>query len=68
MTAKGKRMMEEELRQLLKEYGWSLYKGKRRERVFYYALKWKEDQVYITAQSKLSKLTKEEVLKKIHAS
>lgn len=32
-------MMEEELRQLLKEHGLSLYKGKRSKRIYLYAVK-----------------------------
>lgn len=61
-------MMEEELRQLLKEHGWSLYKGKRRQRVFFYALKWKQNQVYLASETKLSQLTEEDVLRKIEAA
>lgn len=58
-------MMEEELRQILKEQGWTLYKRTKRERDFYYALKWKQDQVYITSATKLEEITKEQVLAKI---
>lgn len=62
-------MMEDELRQLLKEQGWTLYKrttpnGKE----FYYALKWRQRQVYITAGTKLSQMTKDKVLEKLSAA
>lgn len=58
-------MMEEELRQLLKDHGWSLYKRTQRERDFFYALKWKQGQIYLTSGTKLSELTREKVLEKI---
>lgn len=58
-------MMEEELRQLLKEQGWNLFKRKRRQRDFFYAQKWKKGEVYITSLSKLPELTPETVLAKI---
>lgn len=61
-------MMEDELRQLLKEHGWNLFKRKRRERVFFYAQKWKQGEIYITSETKLPKLTRQEVLEKIPAS
>ena len=59
--------MEDELRQLLKEHGWSLYKAKRKKREYLYALKWKRGQVYITSQTNLPSITAEEVLEKIKA-
>lgn len=58
-------MMEEDLRQLLREYGWNLLKRKRYHREYLYAQKWKMGEIYITSQSNLPTLTKEEVLKKI---
>lgn len=61
-------MMEQELRQLLKAHGWNLYKRKRRERVFYYAQKWKKGEIYIASLTKLPALTEEDVLKKLSAS
>jgi len=61
-------MMEEELRELLKEHGWSLYKRKRRDREFFYALRWKMGEIYITSRTKLPELTKEKVLEKIGAA
>lgn len=56
---------EEELRQFLKERGWTLYKRTKGNREFYLALKWKQDQVYLTAASKLPELTKEAVQAKL---
>ena len=61
-------MMEEELRQVLEEQGWSLYKRIKKGRAYFYALKWKRDQVYIASESKLATTTKEEVLKKISSA
>lgn len=58
-------MMEEELRQLLKEHGLSLYKGKRSKRIYLYAVKFGGKQIYLAPLLKLPQLTKEEVLKKI---
>lgn len=61
-------MMEEELRELLRAHGWNLYKRKRREREFFYATRWKMGEIYITSQTKLPELTKEQVLEKIEAA
>ena len=61
-------MMEQELRQLLKEHGWNLYKRKRSNKEYLYALKWKQGEIYITSVSKLPELTQEEVLRKISVS
>lgn len=61
-------MMEEELRQLLKEHGWTMYKRKRGKYQYFYALKWKKDQVYITSERALPELTPDKVLEKITAA
>lgn len=61
-------MMEDELRQLLKEHGWNLLKRKRRERVFLYAQKWKKGEIYIASSARLPQLTEEDVLRKIEAA
>ena len=58
-------MMEEELRRMLKEYGWNLFIRKRYKKEYYYANKWKAGEVYITPVTDLSRLTREEVLRKI---
>ena len=60
-------MMEEDLRQLLREHGWNLLTRKRRERKYFYAQKWRQGEIYITPESKLPAVTREEVLKKISA-
>jgi hypothetical protein len=65
MATKGTYMMEEELRQLLREHGWNLLKRKRGQREYLYAQKWKKGEVYITSQDKLPTVTAEEVVKKI---
>jgi hypothetical protein len=67
MATKGLRMMEEELRQMLKEHGWNLLKRMRRQREYLYAQKWKKGEVYITSQTQLPKITRQDVLKKIEA-
>lgn len=61
-------MMEEELSQLLKEHGWSLYKRTRGKQIYLYALKWKKGQIYISSQNNLPKITRETVLQKIEAA
>lgn len=61
-------MMEEDLRQLLKEHGWNLLKRQRFHRQYLYAQKWKMGEVYITSENNLPALTREEVLKKISAA
>lgn len=61
-------LMEDELRQLLKEHGWSLHIRTNKSGKYFYALKWMKKQVYIASQSKLSRVTKEEVLRKINAA
>ena len=53
------------MRLLLKEYGWNLFKRIRGQREYLYAQKWKRWEVYITSQTKLPTITKEEVLQKI---
>lgn len=58
-------MMEDELKALLREHGWNMLKRKRREREYYYAQKWKRDYVYICPTTKLSMITKEQVLEKL---
>ena len=59
--------MEEELRQLLRNYGWNLFERKRGEKEYLYAQKWREGEVYISPRSKLPE-TEAEVLKKIRVS
>lgn len=61
-------MMEEELRRLLKEYGWNLFERKRGEKEYLYAQKWRMGEVYISPRSRLPKVTEAEVLKKIGVS
>jgi hypothetical protein len=62
---KGDTMMEEELRQLLKEHGWNLFKRKRREKEYLYAQKWMQGERYLAPTTKLEQLTKEQVLEKL---
>lgn len=61
----GVDMMEEELRQFLKELGWNLLLRYRQERRYFYAQKWRKGEVYITSETNLPTLQKEDVLKKI---
>jgi alpha-ketoglutarate-dependent taurine dioxygenase len=58
-------MMEEELRQLLKEHGWNLFTRKRKDKEYYYAQKWRRGEVYISPTSKIEKITEDQVLEKL---
>jgi hypothetical protein len=62
---KGVSMMEEELRQFLKEQGWNLFKRRRGERVYLYAQKWRCGDAYIGPATKLPEITKEYILEQL---
>ena len=59
------RMMEEDLRQLLKSHGWNLILRKRHRREYLYAQKWATGEFYVSARTNLPDVQPEDVLKKI---
>ena len=58
-------MMEEELRQLVKDQGWKLAIRKRRGKEYFYARKWKRSDTYLGPVAKVEGITREEVLEKL---
>jgi len=57
--------MEDQLRQLLKEHGWNLFIRERKQKLYYYAQKWRRGEVYIAPVSKLEEVTEDRVLEKL---
>jgi hypothetical protein len=62
---KGVTMMEEELRQLLKDQGWNLFRRTRRGKEYFYAQKWMRGEKYIAPVTRLDQITQDQVLAKI---
>jgi hypothetical protein len=58
-------MMEDELRQFVKEQGWNLIIMKRGKKQYFYAQKWRRGSAYIGPVANLEKITKERVLEKL---
>lgn len=59
-------MMEDELRQLVKDQGWKLVIRKRRGgKEYFYARKWRKGDTYLGPVAKVEEITKDEVLEKL---
>jgi hypothetical protein len=58
-------MMEEELRQLVKDQGWKLVRRMRRGKEYFYARKWKHGDTYLAPVSKLESITEEHIKEKL---
>ena len=58
-------MMEDQLRQLLKDRGWNLFSRTVSNKQYFYAQKWRMGEIYIAPAAKLEQVTEDQVLAKL---